>query len=109
VLDGALLGVLPPVLAPAHVPLVAKAVHDVGAVAVKVDVPTAVERAQPLDGALELHPLVRRQALAAEDLALLAGVDDDGGPSAGSGIAGAGAIRVDRDAVGIRHGPSGEG
>src|SRR5262249_30208939 len=97
--DGLLLRVLPPVLTPALVPLVAEAVDDVCAVAVERDVPVALHCAQPFDGPAQLHALVGRGRLPAGEVSFERPVDDDGGPAAGSRIAGAGTVAVDRDDI----------
>src|SRR5438477_7848358 len=106
VLDGLLLRVAPAVGAPAEIPLVAEAVHDVRAVAVDGHGAAAGEGAQAFDGAGQLHALVGRVGFAAGQLDLVGGVDEDGGPTAGAGIAAAGAVGVDLDRGGASHGPS---
>src|SRR5712691_8904548 len=106
VLHGLLLGIAPAIGAPAEIPLVAEAVHDIGAVAVDGHGAVAAEGAQALDGAGELHALVGRARFAAGELDLVAVVDEDGGPAAGAGITAAGAVGVDLDGGGVTHGPS---
>src|SRR6185295_1736840 len=106
VLDRLLLGVLPAVPEPALVPVVAKAIDDVRAVAVEADMARAVQRAQAFEGAPNLHALIGRAGLGAGQFALLTAVDHDGRPAAGSGIARARAVAVDHDgAVHRRHRP----
>src|SRR5262249_22758893 len=97
VLHGLLLRVAPAVLAPALVPLVAEAVHHVGAVAVDLDGAPFGEGAEALDRAHQLHAVVGGGRLAAGELDLDAAVDPDGRPAAGAGIAAAGAVDVDVD------------
>src|SRR5262245_5191392 len=105
VLHRLLLRVLPAVLLPPQVPLVAEAIHEVRAVAVEVDAPSALERGQALDGGAKLHPLVGRQRFAADHFALAALIDHDRRPAPRAGIAGARAVRVDRDGRGcVAHG-----
>src|SRR6266705_188703 len=104
VLDGLLLGVAPAVGAPAEIPLVAKAVHDIGAVAVDGHGAAAGEGAQALDGTGQLHALVGRVGFAAGQLDLVAVVDEDGGPAAGAGVTTAGAVGVDLDGGGRAYG-----
>src|SRR2546428_11729245 len=106
VLDGLLLGVAPAVGAPAEIPLVAEAVHNIRAVAVDGRDAAAGESAQALDGTGQLHALVGRVGFAAGQLGLVAFVDEDGSPAAGAGIAAAGAVGVDLDRGGASHGPS---
>src|SRR6266542_2564428 len=97
VLHGFLLSIAPAVLAPADMPLVAEAVDHVRAVTVDRHLATlALERAESLDRGHELHPLVGGLALPPGELALVAGLDDDGRPPAGAWIAGAGAVGEDR-------------
>src|SRR5207249_4668821 len=106
VLDGLLLRVAPAVGAPAEIPLVAEAVHDIRAVAVDGHGAAAGEGAQALDGTGQLHALVGRVGFAAGQLDLVAVVDEDGSPAAGAGVTAAGAVGVDLDGGGASHGPS---
>src|SRR5204863_4249202 len=93
--DGLLAGVQPAGALPALPPAVAKAVHDVGAVAVEVDSAPAVDGRETFDGGGELHALVGGPWLGAGDAALVLAVGDDRRPAAGAGIAGARAVRID--------------
>src|SRR5215472_10490265 len=97
VLHRLLLRVAPAVLAPALVPLVAEAVHHVGAVAVELDGAPLGEGAEALKRGHELHAVVGGGRLAAGELDLDAVLDQDGRPAAGAGIAAAGAVDVDVD------------
>src|SRR5713226_2215930 len=106
ILDGLLLGIAPAVGAPAEIPLVAEAVHDVRAVAVDGRGAAPAEGAQAFDGTGQLHALVGGACFAAGELDLVAVVDEDGGPAAGAGVTAAGAVGVDLDAGGVTHGPS---
>src|SRR5947208_10060635 len=98
--DGPLLGVLPAALLPALPPALAEAVDDVRAVRVEVHASPARDRGQPLDGGGELHALIRRVRRGAADDTLLAAVEDDRRPAAGSRVPGTGAVGVEGDAVG---------
>src|SRR6266581_4188228 len=106
VLNRLLLRVAPAVGAPAEIPLVAEAVHNIRAVAVDCHGAAAGESAQALDGTGQLHALVGRVGFAAGQLDLVAVVDEDGGPAAGAGVTAAGAVGVDLDRGGASHGPS---
>src|SRR5437660_4934156 len=106
VLDGLLLRVAPAVGAPAEIPLVAEAVHDIGAVAVDGHGAAAGESAQALDWTGQLHALVGRVGFAAGQLDLVAFVDEDGSPATGAGVTTAGAVGVDLDGGSATHGPS---
>src|SRR6266852_2445975 len=97
VLDGLLLGVAPAIGAPAEIPLVAEAVHDIRAVAVDGHGAAPAEGTQALDGPGQLHALVRGVGFAAGQLDLVAVVDEDGGPAAGAGVTAAGAVRIHLD------------
>src|SRR5713101_3478876 len=106
VVHGLLLGIAPAVLPPALVPLVAEAVHHVGAVAVDRDRAMSRQRAQAFDRACQLHALVGGGGLAAGKLDLAAAVDHDRAPAAGTRIAAAGAVSVDADGGRGGHGLS---
>src|SRR5882672_1336063 len=95
--DRLLLGVLPAVLLPAFPPALAEAVHDVGAVRVQADAPAGGDRREAFDRPHELHALVGGPRVGAGDGALLTAVDDDRGPTAGPGVAGARAVGVEDD------------
>src|SRR5499433_2990112 len=92
-----LLRVAPAVPAPALVPLVAEAVHYVGTVAVELDGAPLGEGAEALEGGHQLHAVVGGRRLADGELDLDAVVDENGRPTAGAGIAAAGAVDVDVD------------
>src|SRR5438477_1885801 len=106
VLDGLLLRVAPAVGAPAEIPLVAEAVHNVRAVAVDGHGAAAGEGAQALDGTGQLHALVGRVGFAAGQLDLVCRLLLEKKKTAGAGIAAAGAVGVDLDRGGASHGPS---
>src|SRR5436853_2356664 len=99
--DRLLPGAQPAVALPLLPPAVAKAVHDVGAVGVEVDLAAVGNAHERLDGAQQLHALVGGVRLGAGDHALDALVHDDRGEAARAGITAAGAVRIDGD--GRRH------
>src|SRR5262245_35891901 len=74
---GLLLAVPPAVLFPALPPSLAKAIDDVGAVRIDVNLPAPWDRRQAFGDRLELHPLIRGAGGAARDHALLVAVHDD--------------------------------
>src|SRR4051794_16675288 len=97
VLHGLLVGRAPAIPLPAVNPR-GNAVLHILAVGVKVDGAAAAERLEPLDRRGELHAVVGGERLAAGER--LAGIapDQDGAPTARSGIAGAGAVGEEGDA-----------
>src|SRR5205085_11171850 len=86
----------PAVLFPALPPAVAEAVHDVGGIGVERDRERAGNRREPFDGGAQLHALIGGVGLEAREGALVAAVEDERGPAPGTGIAAAGAVRVER-------------
>src|SRR5262245_43806336 len=91
------LGASPPAVAdPVVVPALAKAVHQIGAVAVELDAARPAEGTQRLERGAKLHPLVRGVSLAARDFSLVVAVAEHRGPSAGAGVPRACPVGIDR-------------
>ena len=87
ILDGLLRGVAPAVRLPRGQPPLGEAVHHVAGIKVDLHPAASGQRAKPFDDAHQLHPVVRRVALAAAQLALSGAHDEQRGPAAGSWIA----------------------
>src|SRR5947207_2950533 len=91
----------PAVPFPALPPAVAEAVHDVGGIGVERDLDRAGNRREPLDGGAQLHALIGGVGLEAREGALVAAVEDERRPAPRTGVAAAGAVRVERRRQGV--------
>src|SRR5262249_19456645 len=92
---------------PTLVPAVAEAVHDIGAVGMKLHAAAGRDGGEAFDRGRELHALIGGVALRAAHHPLVVALDDDGSPPTGAGIAATCTIRLEDDVGSGRRGQAG--